>query len=162
MASATVIFEMEKAQALNIIDINKLSSFLYLHADDYVGKKNTASGTVNTTLEEEIAEVARLSHHAYLCEDVDYYRTAQAKRYVESDYKELIRNSENMYRRAAKKLLFLNSVAKNIDENKKSKGFLNVRISNEIEDIKALVNAFEFCVRYYTILAEDELGEGVA
>lgn len=161
MASATVIFEMEKAQALNIIDMNKLSSFLYLHADDYVGKKNTAGGTINTTLEEEIAEVARLAHHAYVCEDVDYYRTAQAKRYAETDYKELIRNSENMYRRAAKKLLFLNSVAKNIDGNR-SKGFLNVRIGNDMEEMKALVNAFEFCVRYYTILTEEELGEGVA
>lgn len=147
------LFEEEKAEALSLVKLENLSVFLYLHADDYVGKKIVDEKEIPTTLQEEVGEVAKLSHMAYIADGVNYYRSYHAMNRAEFDEEETEKSSKSLYMRAGKKLLFLNAVAKSLT----GRGFIERKIDkSSVEDMTALVDAFEWCVRHYYLCNEVE------
>lgn len=132
-------FAKELEAVYELIDTQALKGFLYNHADEIVGVNRGQE----TTLAMEVGEVAKMAHRAYISDGINYYRSYSAFNGVEDDKEE---RSEHMYERAAKKLLFLNSVCKSYT----GKAFLVRRIDkSSMEDCKALVDVFEFCVRNY-------------
>ena len=138
--AAKNIFEAEVTKAHAVFDTGSLKKFLYEHANDVVGKDRNGQ---ETTLIQEVGEVARMAHRAYIADGTNYYRSRSAFYSVECDQEE---RSERMYIRAGKKLLFLNAVAKNLT----GKYFIRQRHDKDCaEDMAVIVDAFEFCVRNY-------------
>ena len=134
------VFENEMMMARSTFDAAALCDFLYSYAYKIVGVDRHGN---TTTLKEEVAEVARMSHKAYVDDGVNYYRSRTAYIAAETDIQG---NSSRMYIRAAKKLLFLNSKAKEL----MGKGFIAKKIYKEsVSDMSALVDSFEFVVTHY-------------
>ena len=144
MTKAQNIYEQEKAQALSIFRTESLCNFLYIHAHDIVGKDRNG---VSTTLMDEVGEVARMAHRAYVSDGVNYYRSGRCFSMAELDEETVKENSKRMYIRAAKKLFFLNSVSKSLT----GEYIIARRIDDtSLEQVTALVDAFEWCVRHYS------------
>lgn len=142
--NAATTFAAEVAQANSVFNTGSLKAFLYEHAHDEVGTdRNTG---LATTLIEEVGEVARMAHRAYISDGTNYYRSRSAFASVEMDDETKAERSDRMYIRAGKKLLFLNSVAKRLT----GEYFLAKRFdTSSVKDMQELVDAFEFCVRNY-------------
>ena len=138
-------FEQELSEVKDLYDVTTFYEFLYLHADDAVGRVVTGNTVKFTTLQQELAEVAKLATYAYIDDGINYYRNRDAKNRIEAG-ELLYKNSARDYSRAAKKLLFLNSKCQEL----RNKPFLLKRLclSNENE-AKQLVDGFEFLCRYY-------------
>lgn len=152
-SDVVTLFMEEKLVALSVIKLESLSAFLYLHADTYVGKKTVNEKEIETTLEQEVGEVARLSHIAYIADGINYYHNHQAMNRAELGKEVIEKNSKAMYMRAGKKLLFLNSVAKKLYGT----GFISKKIDkNSVEDMTILTDAFEWCIRHYYLCDETE------
>ena len=133
-------FEQERAAVYEIINTGAMKDFLYGFAHDVVGRDRNG---IETTLIEEVGEVARMAHRAYVSDGVNYYRSRSAFNRAESNE---VENSQRMYIRAAKKLLFLNAVSRKLTGN----GFIIKRIDiDDLDVVTELVDAFEFCVRNY-------------
>ncbi len=145
MKAASINNEMN--EAMEIIEIGAFKDFLYTYADVEVGER--ANGQP-TTLSEEVGEVARLTHRAYVADGVvNYYNSRQAFRLAEYSEEEKITYAERMYNRAAKKLMFLNSRCKELTK----KGFVKAFIDkHSASDMAKLVDAFEWCVAHYTMI----------
>ena len=134
------VFQAEVAEARAVFDTETLKSFLYGHAHDTVGTDRVGNPT---TLIEEVGELARMAHRAYISDGTNYYRSRGAFASVETDKEE---SSKRMYVRAGKKLLFLNSVSKSLTGETFIKGR---RDKDNVNDMMVIVDAFEFCVRNY-------------
>ncbi|MCR5669640.1 MAG: hypothetical protein K6G10_01425 [Butyrivibrio sp.] len=134
---AEALYNYELASARGVFNTQALKDFLYQHAYDEVGVDRAGNFT---TLACEVAEVARLAHKAYIADGVNYYHACEAHHMAEGN------NSKRMYERAAKKLLFLNSVAKKLTGS----FFITKKIDkSDLDDCVELVDCFEFCVRNY-------------
>ena len=150
---ANLNFSAEKATALNTFNVFRLQAFLYENAFELVGEKQTSRGTVYTTLEEEVADVVRLAHAAYIGDGINIYNRKAAFRAVETSEEEIKKRSENAYRKAANKLLWLSSKCKEMT----TKGFVQVKVDkSDLSQCESLVDSFEFVVRNYEILLEEE------
>lgn len=142
MRNVQAILDNEKAEALAVFNVSALQNFLYLHADDYVGERNG----VKTTLIEEVSEVIKLAHKAYMNEGINYYNGRQAMRMVEFSEEEISARRDNNYLRAGKKILFLNGVSKRLT----GRSFIKNRIDKEnIAEVTRIVDSFEWIVRHY-------------
>ena len=134
------MFKQELVNVYQLIDTGALKQFLYTHASEIVGVTN---GLRLTTLADEVAEVARLAHKAYVGDGINYYRSYMAYNNAECD---VDARSAHLYQQAAKKLLWLNSLSRSYTGD----AFLVKKIDkSSSEDCKNLVDAFEFCVRNY-------------
>ena len=123
-----------------VFNTEALKSFLYGHAHDTVGTDRLGH---STTLIEEVGELARMAHRAYISDGTNYYRSRGAFASVETNQEEI---SKRMYVRAGKKLLFLNSVSKSLTGEAFIRGR---RDKDDVYDMMTIVDAFEFCVRNY-------------
>lgn len=147
MENKKVLFEQEKANALNYINFERFISFLYMNAYEYVGFYNGKE----TTLREEVKEVLRLSHVAYVessVENVGFYQSFKAYRMVEEDNHKA--KSQNLYEKAAKKLIFLNSKCK---EMTNGRGFIERKINlRDKKEVVSLIEGFEWTIAHFEIL----------
>lgn len=142
------MLQAEKVQALTFINVSSFAGFVYLNANTVVGKDKLNNPT---TLEMEVSEVAKLSHRAYIEDGVNYYHSHQAFAIAGLSDEDLKKSSDRKYNAAAKKLLFLNSVAKRIY----GKGFIQVKINlSDINNTRALVDSFEWIVAHYQVIDE--------
>lgn len=136
-------YENEKTAAMAIINADHLRPFLYMNADVEVGVLNGRP----TTLREEVGEVARLAHKAYVGDGVNYFHSRTAYAIAEYSEEEQEKRSQKLYRMAASKILWLNSKSKELGCD----GFLSVRVDKtNTEDTKKLVDAFEWIVRHFS------------
>ena len=94
----------EHVQAERMFNFTALKTFLFEHYNEVVGNDKNGEPT---TLINEIGEIARMSHRAYLQDGVNYYRTRAAYGRAEYSSEELQKKSDAMYRVAGKKILFL-------------------------------------------------------
>lgn len=144
-----ITFEEEKAKSIEMIGFERFTSFLFINSAEYIGMKNDKQ----TTVEEEVRETLKLIHIAYVescVENIDFYNRKLAFRSVEGSASERMMKSENLYKNAAKKLLFINSKCK---EMTGSHGFICKKIDrNDSKQLKALCEAFEWCVAHFDLL----------
>ena len=134
----------EHVQAERMFNFTALKTFLFEHYNEVVGNDKNGEPT---TLINEIGEIARMSHRAYLQDGVNYYRTRAAYGRAEYSSEELQKKSDAMYRVAGKKILFLNAVCKNFCFGQP---FICVRVNkDDIADMTKLVDSFEWIIRNY-------------
>lgn len=132
---------------VKIINQDNLVDFVYRFADKYIGKDRNGR---ETTLVEEMTAVGSMIDRAELILCRDYYsRDYQrlARNFSEEDLKgEAIRSIKN----AAKKLLFLNTVA-----SKEGLGFVKEKIDHEnVAQMYDLVKAYVYAINSWNVFTE--------
>ncbi len=137
------MYEAAWRKTQEYINVGKMCKYLYEHAYEIVGEDGKG---YPTTLMNEVGEVARLAHKAYVASAVNLYNARKAYEAAELTDEEKERHSERQYNTAAKKICFLNTVAKAMGVD----GFLAKKIDrNSPVDRRELVDAFEWVVTHY-------------
>ena len=132
------IFEAERDQALSLIDVSALISFVGRHGKSIIDIDD--NGNLET-VENVIGKVGYLTNKAFVRDHVNYYHVFAARDVAESG--SVIAKTVKV--KAAKKIIFLNSVCKNQFD-------MGVFIKDKIQlsddsQVEALVNAFDFVIR---------------
>lgn len=125
-----------------IINKKNLINFVAEYAYEYIGM----SGGEQTMLSDEMAIIAKAVAKADVCRiAVDPYRPRLAFALAEMTEEERLAYAENKYRRAAKKILWLNSICR----DRMCCTFICKRIDpDSLDDIEELVDAFEAAIRF--------------
>ena len=126
----------------SIISNQNLINFVAEYAYEYIGM----SGGEQTTLSDEMAIIAKAVAKADVCRiAVDPYRPRLAFALAEMTEDEKMAYAENKYRRAAKKILWLNSICR----ERMCCTFIGKRVNpDSLDDIEELVDAFEAAIRF--------------
>ncbi len=146
--NGTKMYNEERREAESLINVENLHSYLYMKGYEVIGTKRTKNGEVPTTLEEQVLEVVRLAHKAYIADGINYYDRRAVNRTLLLSAEELAAYSENAYKKAAAKLIWISSKSKAAGF-----GFITRnRIDKEnLEECQKVVDAFEFLIRNYNL-----------
>lgn len=126
-----------------LINKEALVNFVALYAFEYIGHENGKE----TTLSDELAAVAKMVMRADVCRiAVDPYRHSRlAYAMAELSESEKLAQVKNNYRRAGKKLFWLNSMCRVLT----GECFIVKLIDpSSMDDIEYLVDEFEAIIRY--------------
>lgn len=135
--NAKIAYYTESCAAKNNVNIFNLVRAIALNGKEIVSVSR--DGEPHTFIQ-EIGEIGRLTNKAYARESVNYYR-----RYVAMDSVEAVNTAKTAYIRAAKKIIFLNTVCK---KQFGLEGFISRKIDlTNMDEVKALVDAFDFSLR---------------
>lgn len=129
-------------KAIEIFDIDILKGFLYTKADMVIESRECSRTLLN-----EVGEVARFSAIAYIKDGVNYYSRRRAFSEAELTEAEREQRTSRMFTKAAKKLIFLNSVCKN---NYSKQGFIKAFVdTTSVEECKSITDAFMYLIDNY-------------
>lgn len=139
-----------KAKVLSFFDVEKLVSFVYIFSETFIGK--TTTGTA-TTLQTEMGEVVKLIGYAYMTDNVNY---ALYKGLITSTGTESERSAHNnYYALAARKILWLNTVAKGIQDNHPYDFVIQKINLADNDEVREFIDAFMYIVTNYDVIVTE-------
>lgn len=136
------IYEAEKAAARELIDFRMLGEFILTYAYTPVGKSFAGK---DLTLIEEIGNVGKLEHKAFVQSGVNYYHYREAFALAELTDEEKEKKSNRLYKAAASKVLYLNTKARELKGDHFVIGKIN---KNDSEACEKLVTAFSWLIQH--------------